>query len=218
MNEEVNFYLDAAKEKMVSALNFLDSELGKIRAGKADIRLIDGISVDYYGTPTPLANVSNISTPDAMTIAIQPWEKKMIAPIMKAIMIANIGITPVDNGELIRLSIPVLTEERRKDLSKQAKAECEHAKVGIRNARRDTNDEIKKLQKDGLSEDMAKDAEAEVQKITDGYISKIDDLYTQKDNYIIVKLNIIKSSAMQGIFCLCILHLTSLLFVILPLV
>jgi len=174
MTEEVNFYLDDAKERMEKAISHLETELMKVRAGKADPSILNGIMVDYYGNMTPLSQVSNVNTPDARTIAIQAWEKNMIEPIEKAIMAANIGLTPVNNGELIRLNIPPLTEERRIDLSKQVKAEGETAKISLRNTRREINDEIKKLEKDGLSEDMAKDAEAEIQIITDDFTKKID--------------------------------------------
>lgn len=181
MNEDVKLYLDDAKERMNSAISHLESELIKIRAGKANISMLNGITVDYYGTATALAQIANISTPDARTIAVQPWEKNMIELIEKAILASNIGITPMNNGEMIRLSIPPLTEERRKDLVKQVKAEGEIAKVSLRGIRRDTNEEIKKLQKDGLSEDLAKDAEAEVQKITDLYVVKIEELLNIKE-------------------------------------
>ena len=181
MTEEVNFYLGEAKERMEKALEHLDIELKKIRAGKADPNILNGITVDYYGTETPLQQVSNVNTPDARTIAIQAWEKAMIIPIEKAIMAANIGLTPVNNGELIRINIPVLTEERRRDLVKVVKAEGENAKISIRNTRREINDEIKNLEKDGLSEDMAKDAEAEVQNITNDYSKKVEEIISRKE-------------------------------------
>lgn len=181
MTEEVNMYLDDAREKMEKAIEHLENELMSIRAGKADPNILNGIFVDYYGTNTPLQQVSNINTPDARTIAIQAWEKNMIDVIEKAIMAANIGLTPVNNGELIRLNIPPLTEERRKELVKSVKAEGENAKISIRSIRKDTNDEIKKLEKDGLSEDMAKDAEAEVQKLTDDFSKKIDEVVDTKE-------------------------------------
>jgi len=181
MTEEVNFYLEEAKEKMEKSIEHLDDELKKLRAGKADPNILNGITVDYYGTETPLQQVSNINTPDARTIAIQAWEKAMIDPIEKAIMAANIGLTPINNGELIRINIPVLTEERRRELVKMVKAEGENAKISIRNTRREINDEIKKLEKDGLSEDMAKDAEAEVQKITDEFSKKVEEVINKKE-------------------------------------
>ena len=155
-------------------MSHLETELVKVRAGKASTHILDGIHVDYYGTNTPLNQVANINTPDAKTLAIQPWEKNMIDPIEKAIMQANIGITPINNGEIIRLVFPPLTEERRKDLGKQVKSMGEEAKVSVRNARRDANEEIKRMQKDGLSEDLAKDAEIEIQEITDEFIKKVD--------------------------------------------
>ncbi len=181
MTEEVNFYLEEAKEKMEKSIEHLDDELKKLRAGKADPNILNGITVDYYGTETPLQQVSNINTPDARTIAIQAWEKAMIDPIEKAIMAANIGLTPINNGELIRINIPVLTEERRRELVKMVKSEGENAKISIRNTRREINDEIKKLEKDGLSEDMAKDAEAEVQKITDEFSKKVEEVINKKE-------------------------------------
>lgn len=181
MEEEVQLYIDDAKDKMEKAISHLQHELLKIRAGKANPHILEGIQVDYYGVNTPLNQVSNISTPDAKTVAIQPWEKSMIDPIEKAILQANIGITPVNNGELIRLNIPPLTEERRKELVKQVKSMGENAKVSIRTARRETNDEIKKLQKEGLAEDLAKDAEDEVQNLTNSYSSKVDEVVTAKE-------------------------------------
>lgn len=181
MNEEAQLYLDDAKERMEKALEHLQNELIRLRAGKANPHILDGIMVNYYGTNTPLNQVANINTPDAKTIAIQPWEKNMVDPIEKAIMAANIGITPVNNGEIIRLAIPPLTEERRMQLVKQVKHEGENAKISIRNARRDTNEAIKKLQKDGLPEDEAKKAEDIIQKNTDDFIKKIDDIVDKKE-------------------------------------
>lgn len=181
MTEEVQMYLEDAKEKMEAAVDHLDKELLKIRAGKASPSMIQGVMVDYYGSMTPLTQVANVSVPDPRTIAIQPWEKAMIVPIEKAIMNSNLGFNPDNNGELIRINIPALTEERRGDLVKQAKAECENAKISVRNARRDTNDELKKLVKEGLSEDLEKDAEADVQKMTDNFGRKIDELLVEKE-------------------------------------
>ncbi len=185
MTEELNMYLDDAKERMDKTIEHLENELMSIRAGKADPNILNGIFVDYYGTNTPLQQVSNINTPDARTIAIQAWEKNMIDVIEKAIMAANIGLTPVNNGELIRLNIPPLTEDRRKDLVKNVKAEGENAKISIRSIRKDINDEIKKLEKDGLSEDMAKDAEAEVQKLTDDFSKSVDKIVEHKEEDIL---------------------------------
>lgn len=181
MDEEVQLYIEDAQEKMESALQHLEKELSKVRAGRANAKILNDVYVDYYGSATPLSQVANVSVPDPRTIAIQPWEKKIIPEIEKAILAANIGLNPENNGELIRLNIPALTNERRKDLVKQCKNEAEQAKVSIRNARRDANDMLKKLIKDGLSEDIEKDAEAEVQKITDGYGKKVDDLFSEKE-------------------------------------
>ncbi len=181
MEEEVQLYIDDASERMEKAIEHLHNELVRLRAGKANPHLLDGITVDYYGTNTPLNQVSNINTPDPKTIAVQPWEKNMLEPIEKAIMNANIGITPINNGELIRLNIPPLTEERRKQLVKQVKNEGENAKISIRNARRDSNEEIKKLQKDGLPEDAAKRAEEKIQKLTDDYSNKITEIMEKKE-------------------------------------
>ena len=181
MQEEVELILDDAKEQMLKNIEHLDRELGKIRAGKANPRVLDGVMVDYFGTMTPLAQVANINTPDARTIAVRPWEKNMIAPIEKAIMAANLGLNPDNNGEVIRIMIPPLTEERRRDLAKLAKRTCEDSKIAVRNIRRDAIEEIKKLKKDGLGEDIQKDKEAEVQKIHDAHIKKIDEMYAVKE-------------------------------------
>jgi ribosome recycling factor len=181
MNEEVQMIFEMAKENMEKALEHLEIELNRIRAGKANIHILDGIVVDYYGNITPLNQVSNISTPDAKTIAIQPWEKSMIDPIEKAIQLANIGINPMNNGELIRLGIPPLTEERRVQLVKQVKSEGENAKVSIRNGRREANEEYKQLQKDGLSEDNAKRAEDNIQEITKEFSEKTDKIIEEKE-------------------------------------
>ena len=181
MNEEVLLIYEMAKERMENAIEHLDNELSRIRAGKANVHILDGIMVDYYGTPTPLNQVSNISTPDAKTIMIQPWEKSMIDPIDKALMNSNVGITPANNGEVIRLGIPQLTEERRRDLVKQVKNEGENARVSVRNSRRDANDEYKRMQKDGLSEDETKDAEAEIQKLTDEFTAKVEKVIEGKE-------------------------------------
>ena len=181
MNEEVQFIYDMTKERMEKAIEHLDNELVRIRAGKANVHILDGILVDYYGTPTPLNQVSNISTPDAKTIMIQPWEKTMINPIEKALMTSNVGITPVNNGEVIRLAIPQLTEERRRDLVKKVKTEGENARVSVRNSRRDANDEYKQMQKDGLSEDEAKTAEDYIQKLTDEFTEKVEKIVETKE-------------------------------------
>ncbi len=181
MEEEIQLYLDDAKEKMQNALSHLEDELLKVRAGKASPSLLDGITVDYYGTMTPLSQVSNINTPDAKTISVQPWEKGMIEPIEKAILASNIGLTPINNGELIRINIPPLTEERRKELVKQIKNFGENTKVSVRSARRDANEAFKKMQKEGLSEDLEKDAEAKVQDMTNEFIGKVDKVLEVKE-------------------------------------
>ncbi len=181
MNEEVELYLDDSKDNMQSAFDHLEKELLKVRAGKASPHMLDGVTVDYYGVETPLDRVSNVNTSDARTIVIQPWEKNMIEPIEKAIMKANLGLNPINNGELIRINVPALTEERRKQLVKQVRTIAESTRVSIRNTRRDTNDELKKLKKEGLAEDEAKRAEEEVQKLTDDYIKKVDDLLEKKE-------------------------------------
>lgn len=181
---DVKIYYDQASESMDAAILHLDDALAHIRAGKANTRILDGIRVDYYGSQTPLANVATITTPDAKTISIQPWEKNMLAVIEKAIINSEIGITPANNGEVIRLGIPPLTEERRKQLAKQARAEGEDAKISIRNTRRDIIEKLKKLIKEGLPEDAEKDAETNVQKIHDKYIKKVDELLAAKEKEI----------------------------------
>jgi len=181
MNEEVQLVYEMAKENMEKALEHLDNELVRIRAGKANVHILDGVLVDYYGTPTPLNQVSNISTPDAKTIMIQPWEKSMIDTIERALMQSNVGITPSNNGEVIRLIIPQLTEERRRELVKKVKNEGENARVSIRNSRREANEEYKQMQKDGLSEDETKTAEDQIQKLTNDYAEKIDKIVEAKE-------------------------------------
>jgi ribosome recycling factor len=184
MEEEARFCIDVAKEKMDKALKHLEEEFAHVRAGKATPNILDGITIDYYGAITPLNQTSNIGTPDAKTIVIQPWDKSMIDTIEKAILYANIGLTPMNNGELIRLNIPPLTEERRRNLVKQVKAMGENTKISIRNARRDANDELKKLLKDGLPEDVEKESVEEVQIMTDDYIHKTDMVVTGKEKEI----------------------------------
>lgn len=181
MTEEVQLELDAAKESMNGALDRLNRELTKIRAGKANATMLDGVMVDYYGSPTPLGQVANVATADAMTLSVKPWEKAMLDPICKAIIDSNLGLNPQNNGEMVLIAVPVLTEERRKDLAKQAKGVGENAKVSVRNARRDANDAVKKMQKDGLAEDMAKDAESKVQDLTNSFVSQIDELISAKE-------------------------------------
>ena len=181
---EVQTYYKAAQDKMESAVQHLDDVLARIRAGKANVRILDAVKVDYYGSVVPLSNVATITTPDARTISIQPWEKKMISGIEKAIMNSDVGITPENNGEVIRLGIPPLTEERRKALVKQTRGEGEEIKIRVRNIRRDIIDTLKKEVKNGLAEDMEKDAEAEIQKIHDKYIKKVDELLAAKEKEI----------------------------------
>jgi len=181
MNEEVELVLEDADEKMQRSVKHLESDLSKIRAGRANVNMLDGVIVDYYGSPTPLNQVANINTPDARTIAIQPWEKTMIDPIEKSIMATNLGLNPMNNGEIIRINIPALTEQRRQELVKQVKTEGENGKVSVRNIRRDANDYLKKLLKEGLSEDEVKDAEKEVQDLTDNFIKLIEEKIDEKD-------------------------------------
>jgi len=181
MNEELEFIYDTAREAFNRAMTHLERELLTIRAGRANPEMLSSVKVDYYGTMTPLAQVANVNTPDARTLTVQPWEKPMIAPIEKAIMNANLGLNPTNNGDMVIINIPPLTEERRKELVKQARAEGEHAKVSVRNARKEANDEIKKLQKDGLSEDLAKDAENEIQQMVTSFNQKIDRVLEKKE-------------------------------------
>lgn len=181
MNEEVDLILEDTGERNERTLKHLDTELSKIRAGRANIHMLDGIMVNYYGTPTPLNQIANVNSPDPRTLAIQPWEKNMIDPIEKSIMAANLGMTPQNNGEIIRINIPMLTEDRRRELVKKVKVEGENAKVAVRNNRRDANEQLKKLIKDGLSEDAEKDAEKTVQEMTDKYIRLVDDRLALKE-------------------------------------
>lgn len=180
-----NDFLVPAEEKMELAVAYLDDCLARIRAGKANAKILDGIKVEYYGSTVPISNVANISVPDARTIAVTPWEKAMFKEIEKAIINSSLGITPENNGEVIRLSIPPLTEERRKNLVKQTKAEAEQAKVSVRNARRDAIDGLKKAIKQGMPEDVEKDAEGDVQKLHDRFMKKIDELLAAKEKEIL---------------------------------
>ena len=184
MSDELNIIKGQAEEAMVKAIDHLEAELIKVRAGKANPNLVDGLVVDYYGTPTPISQVGNITVADARTLAIQPWEKNMLQPIERAIIAANIGITPQNDGMIIRLFMPPLTEERRKELVKRAQGEGEHSKVAIRNIRRDAIEKIKKLQKNGLSEDVCKDGEKNVQDLTDKFISLVDKHLASKEKEI----------------------------------
>jgi len=181
---EAKQILNEAEESMQAAVLFLDDALAHIRAGKASPRILDAIRIDYYGTMSPLSNVATITTPDARTISIQPWEKKIIGDIERAIINSNIGLAPNNNGETIRLILPPLTEERRQQLAKQCKGEAENAKVSIRNARRDAIETLKKQVKEGMPEDAEKDAEEEAQKLHDKYIRQIDEVYAKKEKEI----------------------------------
>lgn len=173
--------LAAAKDKMSHAVTHLDEELKTYRAGKANPLVFNNVMVDYYGSPTPIPQVASVTTPDAKTLMLQPWEKKMIGPIEKAIIDANLGFTPSNNGESIRCTVPALTEDRRKELIKKAKAAGENAKVSVRNARRDAVDQLKKANKDGMPEDLQKEYEQLVQKETDAFVKKVDELVAAKE-------------------------------------
>jgi ribosome recycling factor len=179
--EEIEFILESAEESMLGSIEHLEKSFLNIRAGKASPAMLGSVFVDYYGSSTPLSQIAKISVPDARTITLQPFEKNMLHTIEKAIMIANIGFNPMNNGDVIIISVPPLTEERRRDLAKQAKAEAEDAKVGIRNSRKDANTDIKKLEKEGTSEDVCKSAEDEVQNLTNSFIRKIDELLVNKE-------------------------------------
>jgi ribosome recycling factor len=172
--DELNKVLAGLLDQMQKAIAHLESELVKVRAGKANPSMLDSLFVDYYGNPTPLNQVANVNTLDARTLVIQPWEKAMIKPIEKAIIDANLGFAPQNDGQIVRINIPPQSEERRRDLVKKAKGEGENAKVTIRNLRRDGNEAVKKIHKAGLPEDLAKDAEARIQKMTDDFIAKVD--------------------------------------------
>ncbi|HNR41119.1 MAG TPA: ribosome recycling factor [Bacteroidales bacterium] len=181
MNEEVEMIIEETRERMQKALDHLEHELARLRAGRATPVLLDGITVDYYGVNSPLSQVSNINTPDPKTILIQPWEKTMLGAIEKAIMAANIGLTPINNGEIIRINIPPLTEERRHQLVKQVRTEGETAKISIRNARKWANDELKRMLRDGLAEDIEKNAAETVQELTHEFSGKIDKVMALKE-------------------------------------
>jgi ribosome recycling factor len=180
--EEMNFILEAAKEGMTQAIAYLEKEMLNIRAGKANPIMLSSVKIDYYGTPTPLAQVANINTPDVRTLTVQPWEKNLVPDIEKAILIANLGFNPMNNGEAVIINIPPLTEERRRDLAKLAKAESENAKIVIRSARKEANDEIKKSE---ASEDIQKNYEIDVQELTDQYIKKVDEIFSLKEKEIL---------------------------------
>ncbi len=182
MDEEMKFIVDSAEERMLLAVEHLNKEMLNIRAGKANPIMLSGIKVDYYGTPTPISQVANINSPDGRTLSVQPWEKSMLMEIEKAILVANLGFNPMNNGESIIINIPVLTEERRKELVKLAKAEVENAKISIRTSRKDANTEIKKSE---ASEDLQKNFEIDIQNITDKYISKADETFSLKEKEIL---------------------------------
>ncbi|WP_339838611.1 ribosome recycling factor [uncultured Flavobacterium sp.] len=181
MTEEINFIIETATESMNGSIAHLEKEFLNIRAGKASPQMLGGVFVDYYGSLTPLSQIANVNAADARTLTVTPWEKAMMQPIEKAIQIANLGLNPMNNGENIIINVPALTEERRRDLVKQAKSEAEDAKIGIRNARKDANNDIKKEEKNGLAEDIAKSAEDDIQKLTDAYIKKIDEHLVHKE-------------------------------------
>ncbi len=181
MNDLIQKQLNDAKVLMDRAIEHADGEVAKIRAGKAMPSMLDGISVDYYGTPTPLNQIGSVTTPDARTLVVQPWEKSLLGLIEKAIMEANIGLNPQNDGQVIRLNVPPLTEERRKDLVKKVKEEAERGRIAIRNIRKDVNGKIQRLKSEGISEDEIKGGEAEVQKLTDLYIVKVDKIAEAKE-------------------------------------
>jgi ribosome recycling factor len=183
--EEIELYLDDAKDTMEKALKHLSIELTKIRAGKASPQMLDGIQVEYYGIMSPLNQVASVTTPDARTIVVKPFERKLIGEVEKAIRNSNVGLAPNNDGEQIRLSVPPLTEERRRDLVKRVKQEVEVAKVNVRNIRKDTNDGIRKLTKDGVSEDAVKIGEERVQKLTDSFIARVDETFAAKEKDIL---------------------------------
>lgn len=182
MNEDIQFVLDSTKEAMDNAIKHLEKQFVNIRAGKASPAMLGSVMVDYYGSQTPLSQVANVNTPDGRTITVQPWEKSMLQEIERGIAYANLGFNPMNNGETIIINVPPLTEERRRDLAKQAKAEAEDAKVSIRTARKDANNEVKK--NDDVSEDLKKNAEIDIQQMTDKYVKKVDDLFDVKEKEI----------------------------------
>lgn len=183
MNEEIEFILESAKEAMGKALTHLEKQFVNIRAGKASPSMLGSVTVDYYGTQTPLAQVANVNTPDGRTITVQPWEKSMLQDIEQAIMVANLGFNPMNNGESVIINVPPLTEERRKELAKQAKSEAEEAKISIRGSRKDANNELKKLSE--ISEDLKKNVETDIQEMTDAKIKTVDSLFTAKEKEIL---------------------------------
>jgi ribosome recycling factor len=181
MNEDIKFIIDTAKEAMGAAIKHLEKQLVNIRAGKASPAMLGSVMVNYYGSQTPLSQVANVNTPDGRTITVQPWEKSMLQEIERGIMFANLGFNPMNNGDTIIINVPPLTEERRRDLAKQAKSETEDAKVGIRNARKEANTDIKNSD---VSEDLQKNAEIDVQSLTDSYVKRIEDILAVKEKEI----------------------------------
>lgn len=179
--EEVEMFIDDAKDTMGRAIKHTEIELSKIRAGRASVNMVDGVQIEYYGAMTPLTQVASVTTPDARTIAIKPFEKKIIGDIERAIINSNIGLNPANDGENIRLNVPPLTEERRRDLVKRVKVEIETAKINIRNIRKEANEDIRKLTKDGVSEDMVKIGEERIQKLTDSFITKVEQIFASKE-------------------------------------
>ena len=182
MDEEIKFILDSTKEAMDNAITHLEKQFTNIRAGKASPSMLGSVMVDYYGSQTPLSQVANVNTPDGRTITVQPWEKNMLQEIERGIAYSNLGFNPMNNGDIIIITVPALTEERRRELTKQAKAEAEDAKVSIRTARKDANNDIKK--NDDISEDLKKNGEIDVQKLTDAFVKKIDDVFDNKEKEI----------------------------------
>ena len=195
--EEIEFYLDAAKETMDGAMKHLTIELAKIRAGKATPAMLDGIQVEYYGMMTPLTGAASIAIPDARSIVVKPFEKKMIAEIEKAIRNSNIGLSPMNDGEVIRLNLPPMTEERRKELVKKVRVEIETAKVNVRKVRQEANDSIRKLKNEGVSEDAVKTGEERVQKLTDNYIAKVEAIFVEKD---IFRFSVVDAERELGVY------------------
>ncbi len=184
MNDDLELTIESARESMQKAIDHLEAELVKIRAGKANPVMLEGINAEYYGSPTPISQIANITVMDARTLSVQPWEKNMLQPIERAIIAANIGINPQNDGNFIRIYLPPLTEERRKELVKRCNGEGEQAKIAIRNLRRDAIEQVKKLQKEGVSEDEAKEAETNIQEVTNSYISKVEKHLELKDKEI----------------------------------
>lgn len=184
MNIDCTKCIEQTKENMNSSVSFFDKELQKIRAGKANPQMLEGVKVEYYGNMMPLEQIANINTPDAKQIIVQPWERNMLSIVEKAILAANLGFNPQNNGETLRIQVPTLTEERRKELSKKAKQEAEQAKVNIRNIRRNANEQAKKFKDNGIPEDEIKKLETDIQKMTDDFITKIDKIYAEKEKEI----------------------------------